>query len=82
MRTEIENIFYEIKHGIFPAPIYITFEEYILVEEVVSKSGADKFLLRCYLEKWAMKIACYYDIQDGRKDDAVMALGMVLMSTR
>lgn len=52
MRTEITNILYEIKHGIFPPPQDITFEELVLIERAVSKSSADKFLLRCYLEKW------------------------------
>lgn len=56
MRTEIESILYEIKHGIFPPPEDITFEEYVLIEAAASKSSADKFLLRCYLEKWARYI--------------------------
>jgi hypothetical protein len=52
MRSEIEKVVYEIKHGIFPPPQDITFEEFVLIEKAVNKSSADKFLLRCYIEKW------------------------------
>lgn len=58
MRTEIENILYEIKHGIFPTPIDITFEEYVIIKKVVNKGRADKYLLRLYLDKWVGYIKC------------------------
>jgi hypothetical protein len=57
MRKEIELVLYEIKHGIFPQPFEVSFEEYILIEEAVKKKKKDFELLYSYMDKWSKLIA-------------------------